>query len=82
LWGRDFYLLCTVFSEGEGEANLNWRFKVGASMKSSSDNVDGAERGFFLHDKLVPFYGHDELMLVVDQSAAGYVDYQLDVLSC
>ena len=46
LWWRDFYLLCTVFSEGEGEANLNWRFKVGASMKSSSDNVDGAEGGF------------------------------------
>jgi hypothetical protein len=37
---------------------------------------------FFLHDKLVPFYEHNELVLVVDQSAAGYVDYQLDVLSC
>jgi hypothetical protein len=51
-------------------------------MKSSSDNVDGAEGGFFLHDKLVPFYGHDELVLVVDQSVAGYVDYQHDVLNC
>jgi hypothetical protein len=37
---------------------------------------------FFLHDKLVPLYEHDELVLVVDQSATGYVDYQLDVLSC
>jgi hypothetical protein len=37
---------------------------------------------FFLHDKLVPFCEHDKLVLVVDQSAAGYVDYQLDVLSC
>jgi hypothetical protein len=44
--GRDFYLLCTVFSEGGGEADLNWRFKDGASMKSSSDSVDGAEEGF------------------------------------
>jgi hypothetical protein len=43
---RDFYLLCTVFSEGEGEADLNWRFNDGASMKSSSDSVDGAG-GFF-----------------------------------
>jgi hypothetical protein len=32
-----------VFSKGEGAADLNWRFNVGASMKSSSDNVDGAE---------------------------------------
>jgi hypothetical protein len=47
LWGRDFYLLCTVFSKGEGAVDLNWRFNVGASMKSSSDNVDGAEGGFF-----------------------------------
>jgi hypothetical protein len=30
----------------------------------------------------VPFYGHDELVLVVDQSAAGYGDYQHVVLSC
>jgi hypothetical protein len=36
----------------------------------------------FLHDKLVPFCEHDELVLVVDHYAAGYVDYQLDVLSC
>jgi hypothetical protein len=82
LWGSDFYVLCTVFSEGEGATDLNWRFKVGAYMKSSSNNVDGAEGGFFLHDKLVPSYGHDELVLVVDQSAAGYEDYQHDVLSC
>jgi hypothetical protein len=40
------------------------------------------EEDFFLHDKLVPFYEHDELVLVVAQSAAGYVDYQLDELSC
>jgi hypothetical protein len=37
---------------------------------------------FLLHDKLVPFYGHNELVLVLDQSAAGYGDYQHDVLSC
>jgi hypothetical protein len=42
-----FIFFARFFSEGEGEADLNWRFKVGASMKSSSDNVDGAERGFF-----------------------------------
>jgi hypothetical protein len=47
------------FSKGEGAADLNWCFNVGASMKSSSGNVDGAEGGFFLHDKLVPFYGHE-----------------------
>jgi hypothetical protein len=35
------------FYEGEGAADLNWHFNVGASMKSSSDNVDGAEGGFF-----------------------------------
>jgi hypothetical protein len=51
-------------------------------MKSSSDNVDGAEGGFLLHDKLVPFCENDELVLVVAQSATGYVDYHLDVLSC
>jgi hypothetical protein len=37
---------------------------------------------FFLHDKLVPFCENDELVLVVAQSAAGYVDYHLDVLTC
>jgi hypothetical protein len=37
---------------------------------------------FFLHDKLVPLCENDELVLVFAQSAAGYVDYHLDVLSC
>jgi hypothetical protein len=42
-----FIFFARFFSEGEGAADLNWRFKVGASMKSSSDNVDGVEGGFF-----------------------------------
>ena len=41
-----FIFFARFFSEEEGEADLNWRFKDGASMKSSSDNVDGAEEGF------------------------------------
>jgi hypothetical protein len=40
------------------------------------------EEDFFLHDKLVPFCGNDELVLVVDQSASDNVDYHLDVLRC
>jgi hypothetical protein len=39
-----FIFFARFFSEGEGSSDLNWRFNnVGASMKSSSDNVDGAE---------------------------------------
>jgi hypothetical protein len=30
------------FFVGEGDVDLNWRFNDGASMKSSSDSVDGA----------------------------------------
>jgi hypothetical protein len=30
----------------------------------------------------VPSYGHDELVLGVDQSVAGYGNYQHDELSC
>ena len=36
-----------LFSEVEGAADLKLRFNVGASMKSSSDNADGAVGGFF-----------------------------------
>jgi hypothetical protein len=36
-----FIFFALFFSEGEGEADLNWRFNDGASMKSSSDSVDG-----------------------------------------
>jgi hypothetical protein len=43
-----FIFFALFFSEGEGEADQNWRFKDGASMKSSSDSVDGAEGGFLL----------------------------------
>jgi hypothetical protein len=39
-----FIFFALFFSEGD--ADLNWRFKDGASMKSSSDSVDGAEGGF------------------------------------
>jgi hypothetical protein len=42
-----FIFFARFFSEGEGAADLNWRFNVGVSMKSPSDNVDGAEGGFF-----------------------------------
>jgi hypothetical protein len=42
-----FIFLELFFSQGEGEAGLNCRFKDGTSMKSSSDSVDGA-RGFLL----------------------------------
>ena len=41
-----FIFFALFFSEGEGDADLNWRFKDGVSMKSSSDSVDGAEGGF------------------------------------
>jgi hypothetical protein len=37
-----FIFFALLFSKGEGEADLNWRFNDGASMKSSSDSVDGA----------------------------------------
>ena len=43
-----FIFLELFFSQGEGEAGLNCRFKDGTSMKSSSDSVDGAEGGFLL----------------------------------
>jgi hypothetical protein len=36
-----------IFSEGEGAAELKLCFNIGASMKSSSDNADGAVGGFF-----------------------------------
>ena len=42
-WGEGtFIFFALICSEGEGEADLNWRFNDGASMKSSSDSVDGA----------------------------------------
>jgi hypothetical protein len=41
-----FIFFALFFSVGEGEVDLNWRFNDGASMKSSSDSVDGAEGGF------------------------------------
>jgi hypothetical protein len=41
-----FIFFARFFSEGEGEVDLNWRFKDEASIKSSSDNMDGAEGGF------------------------------------
>ena len=37
-----FIFFACFFYEGEGAADLNWRFNVGASMKSSSDNANGA----------------------------------------
>ena len=42
-WGEGtFNFFALICSEGKGEADLNWRFNDGASMKSSSDSVDGA----------------------------------------
>ena len=43
---RDFFFE-RLFTEVEGAADLKLCFNVGASMKSSSDNADGAVGGFF-----------------------------------
>jgi hypothetical protein len=55
---RDF-LFERLFTEVEGAADLKLRFNVGATIKLSSDNANGAVGLLFSPDKLAPFYGHE-----------------------